>query len=279
MRRRNERGAMSLVELMVVTGLATMLLVVVALTAGFASKSAALADSNSNASRRTDTALTSAIGTLSSATSAHGCLEWARHSAPGQIADFSAPTFSVPLSQCAVTAAVQPSSLAPAPLITAATTTPGKPQGLCWLAAESGTAGLVAPDLRCLAAYPDGEMWSFDWQPLASATYTSCDPASCYGATAPQPGSLPPKPTKATGSHAIFAGRTAISSVDGCSTFAPPFALSTSPLAVTITVTEGYGPDLRQQDCPAHPVGHETYQSVNFTANIGGNGGNSWNAI
>lgn len=275
--RNDDRGSMSLVELAVVTGLATTLLVVVALTAGFASKSAALANSTSNASRRVDTALTSAISTLPGATSVHGCIQLA-HPAPGQPANFSAPTFSVPLSKCAVTAAVQPSSSAPSPLLAVATT-PGLPQGLCWLAAESSASGLVAPDLRCLVAYPDGEMWSFDWQPIGGATYTSCNPASCYGPTAPQPGSLPPEPTKATGSYATFAGRTAVSSVDGCPTFRPPFAISTGPLQVTVTVTEGFGPDLRQQDCPLHPVGHGSYQSVNYTANIGGNGGDQWNSI
>jgi len=281
----NERGAVSLVEITLAMVLAMVLLGTIALVSVVAEHSAALAGSEYGAARRSGTALTSAISSLGTATPAYGCYEPV-HPEPGQQATNNPPLLNVPLDQCAkmvVATQVQPANV-PAPLLALATT-PGSAQGLCWLAAESEAVGLVAPDLRCLVAYTDGTLWSFDWPPENGATSTTCDPTTCYGAGSagptytPQP-ALPPEPTSTSGGVATFAGRTALASVLGCPTFSPPFAIVGN--SVTINVTEGYGADNNQLEpaCPQHPVGHDLYKITHYTAAIGGaSGGNSWDAI
>jgi|GEM_PF-2700127 type II secretory pathway pseudopilin PulG len=214
-RSHDERGAISLVEMVVVMALATVMLMAIASVAMVSERSAALASSNFGAARRANTALVSAMNAISDASPIEGCTETAQ----GVQLSGDPAVYSQPLSNCA--------QMAPqtAAIATFADSTNGSQgpcwysficlqspangsQGLCWYSYPGSGAGLVAPDLRCLVAYQDGTIWSFDWPPLPGATYTSCDPSSCFGTSAPQPGALPPEPNASTGSTATFAGRT-----------------------------------------------------------------------
>lgn len=184
----SERGAISLVELVVVTVLASVLLLAVASVAAVTERSSATASAQYGATRRANVVLSSAMSAMSDASPLYGCVL----TTAGQ--QSTAPQFTTPLSQCAkfspATSAVEAASSS----------------GLCWYAYAGKVVGLAPPALRCLVAYSDHTLWSFDWPATASATYTSCQPNSCF-AGAPQPGSLPSEPTSSTASAATFAGR------------------------------------------------------------------------
>lgn len=218
--RRDESGAISLVELVIVTVLASMLLVVIASVAAVAERSASLASSEYGASRRANAVLTSAMTAISDASPLYGCT---LSNAGNQLS--GAAVYSQQLSGCA--------QEKPQTSAVAAASSSGSAQGLCWYSYPGSGQGLVAPDLRCIVSYPDGEMWAFDWPPATGATYTTCPPTSCFGTSAPQPGSLPPEPTPSTGSYATFAGKTKPGSA--------PFVFTTSTGQPASSPSEIYG--------------------------------------
>lgn len=194
----NDRGAVSLVEMVVVTAMATVMLMAIASVAMVSERSAALAKSQFGASRRANVVMSAAMSSISDASPVYGCVLTDQGTQP------SGP-YSTPLSNCARYEA-QTAAVAAFPSSTSG------PQGICWYSYPSSDEGLVAPDLRCLVAYPNHTIWSFDWPPVYSTqgppTYTSCDPSSCFGNTAPQPGSLPQETSTSLANVATFAGRT-----------------------------------------------------------------------
>jgi len=196
-RSHGERGAVSLVEMVVVTALASVLLFAIASVSMVAERSAALAGSEYGAARRSGTTLSSAMSTISDASPIYGCVLTSQ----GQSLSGAPAVYSQPLTDCARS---EPQTAA----VAAFSSSTGGPQGLCWYSYPGAGTGLVAPDLRCLVAYPDNTIWSFDWPPVSGLSYTQCDPSSCFGSSAPQPGSLPPEPGPSTGDVATFAGRT-----------------------------------------------------------------------
>lgn len=233
----DDRGAVSLVEMVVVTALASVLLFAIASVAMVSERSGALASANYGAARRANTVLSSAMNAISDASPVYGCVLTNQ----GQSLNPQVPgaVYSVSLTNCArYEAQPQPDPTA----VAAFATSNGGPQGLCWYSYPGSGEGLVAPDLRCLVAYPDHTIWSFDWPPTSGLSYTQCNPSSCFGTTAPAPGSLPSEPGPSTGSVAAFAGRTqaaqpfAFMTSDG-----QPATTSSSIYEVQVQVVEDYG--------------------------------------
>lgn len=166
---RGERGAGSLVELLVATGLAMILLAGVGLFAASAERTVTTDQVALGAEATAEHAIATAVTQLSSAAQLGICAS-------------TNPASYTPLSSC----------LTPAgsgPVIVAASDS-----GFCYYAYAANTGGLFAPDLTCVAAYTT-QMYVFTYSPSSGATYTDCPPTSCFGSDAPAPGSLPPAPT------------------------------------------------------------------------------------
>jgi hypothetical protein len=230
-RARGERGAVSLVEMVVVTALASVLLFAIASVAMVSERSAALAGSEYGAARHASTALSSAMGAISDASPIYGCVLTSQ----GQQLSGAPAVYSQPLTDCARS---EPQTAA----VAAFSSSTGGPQGLCWYSYPGAGTGLVAPDLRCLVAYPDNTIWSFDWPPVSGLSYTQCDPGSCFGSSAPQPGSLPPEPGPSTGDVATFAGRTqAPQPFTFTASGGSPATTASSVYEVDVQVIEDYG--------------------------------------
>lgn len=265
---RGDRGAVSLVEMVVVTAMASVLLFAIASVAMVSERSAVLASSNYGAARRANTALSSAMSAISDASPIYGCVLTDQ----GEQLSGSA-VYSQPLTSCAQTEPQpQPGPIA----VEAISPSSGWPQGLCWYSYPAGSQGLVPPDLRCLVSYSDHTIWSFDWPPVSGTTYTSCNPNSCFGTGAPAPGALPSEPSSSTANVATFAGRTAaaqpftFTSNASCSPSDQTSTLSAIK-CVSISVIEDYG-GLKSEDFA---------QSYTYKAEVGsaeGSGG-SWQTI
>jgi len=226
---RDERGAATLVELIVASALA-VLLVGAVLTAAFSTQQdVSLAGADFAAGRATSEVLATALQSMSDAQPLGAC------QGPGGLSQ------DVALSQCN-----NPVASGPAVEAASTGTVPG---GLCWYSYPSTSTGLVAPDLRCLVAYADGTLWSFDWPPQPAATYTSCDPATCFPHT-PASGVLPAEPTAASGEATLagtvsqparaFQVRDAAGATLSVSTSSSQTVLETV-YEVDLTVTEAWG--------------------------------------
>ena len=221
-RRRDERGAMSLVELVVTTVIASVLLAAIGTVAAVAERSAAMTSSSYGAARRADTALASAMSAISDASPVHGCVL----TSSGTPESGPTAVYGIGFSNCAQSEATTPAVAAAYRFPHAAN---GEARGLCWFSYPGGGAGLVPPDLRCLVLYADHTLWAFDWPPLQGISYTQCNPSSCFGASAPYifqcnpsscsssntgaPVALPPEPSSSApySGIATFAGKTSIS--------------------------------------------------------------------
>jgi hypothetical protein len=173
---RSEQGAATLAEVVVAMVLAALLLGVVTVVASSTERVVSLSGADFAAQRSAAQVLSSGLSSISDASPLGAC-----QSAGG-------PVYTTALSGCAhVTQGAS---------AVAAASSSGPPIGLCWYSYPDSAVGLVAPDLRCLVAYGDGELWAFDWPPAsAQSTYTNCDPTSCFGQGAPAPGQLPPEPS------------------------------------------------------------------------------------
>jgi len=183
--RRGEDGAVTLVELVVATALAGLLLVVVAGVAASTERSVDLSAAGFGAQRNATAVLDSAISAISDAGPIGAC--------QGSGGD----SFVVALANCQVVVSTGPAVVG--------ASSGGAPDGLCYYDYPNAQVGLVAPDLRCLVAYADGSLWSFDWPAISGETYTNCNPANCFGSGAPAPGSLPAEPT-GPGQAGLLAG-------------------------------------------------------------------------
>lgn len=174
-RRRDETGAAGLIELMVATALAMILLAMIAQIGVLTEKSV-----------RVDRTLYSAQG------SALHTLEVAvNHLADAApLGACASPTGSVALSQCQTVTQV-------GPVLDAAVLPSGNnPNGMCYYAYQSSTTGLVPPILACAVDYPaNGQVYVIDYTPGQAYTYTNCAANTCFGGEAPSPGVLPPEPT------------------------------------------------------------------------------------
>lgn len=181
-RARSEVGAATLAEVLIAMALAALLLGVVAGVAATTEVVAASSGSALAAQRSAAQVLASALTSISDA-SALGACETVSNDEPTTV-------LTIPLDNC--TDVVEDG-----PPVEAASSS-GAETGLCWYSYPETAIGLVPPDLRCLAAFPDGELWSFDWPAGTGTTYTNCDPSSCFGQAAPSPGELPSEPAGPT---------------------------------------------------------------------------------
>ena len=242
---RPERGAATLAEVVVAMVLAALLLGVVAVVASSTEHVVSLSGADFAAERSSAQVLSAALSSISDASPLGACQ------------GTEGPAYTTALSGCAhVTQGAS---------AVAAASSSGPPTGFCWYSYPDSAVGLVAPDLRCLVAYGDGEIWAFDWPPSSTqATYTSCDPTSCFGEGAPAPGQLPSEPAPGqippepagTEGVATLAGK--VSQPEDAISFydqggGPPLSLSASSEAalgrvykVDVKVSEswGTGPDL-----------------------------------
>jgi len=183
--RRQSDGTFSLIELIVATALSVLVMEAVGVIATVSEHTIAISSENFYTQRSANQILDATMSALANAAPLGAC----------QTA--SGPGFDEPLSSC-----VEVTSTGSA-MFSAAST--GPVIGFCFYSYQSGQdVGLVAPDLRCLVAYQDGQMWSFDWQPQGSATYTSCNPSNCWPG-APAIRQLPSEPTSST-SDAVYVG-------------------------------------------------------------------------
>jgi len=181
---RPERGAATLAEAIVAMVLAALLLGVVTVVASSTEHVASLSSAGFASQRSAAQVLSSALNSISDASPLGAC------EGP------NGPVYTTALSACTDITQGEPALVA---------ANSGSPDGLCWYSYPNSATGVVAPDLRCLVAYPDGELWAFDWPPSPQATYTNCDPDSCFGPGAPLPGQLPPEPN-APGDVGTLAG-------------------------------------------------------------------------
>ncbi|MCL6091575.1 MAG: hypothetical protein M1435_01275 [Actinobacteria bacterium] len=277
-----DAGAVTLVELVVVSVLASIILAAVAAVAIVAEKSSVTVSSTYGAQRRANTVISTAISSLSSAAPLEGC-RVVSNPLPGQPSSYSPPTLAVPLGNCAETGPVAP------PVAIAS------PNGMCWYAYSSLAAGLVPPDLRCLVEYPDRTLWSFDWQPLSSATYTSCD--MCYqgndlpavqiqGANSLAFSTLPNEPSGSTSGVATFAGRVAANDLSPFTFYAatsptgqpatnPGWRIPNGELATSLSRIWNIGAQITEAGHTTYYYGHVTPPSTQGGQSNAG----AWNSI
>jgi len=174
---RDERGATGLVELMVATALALILLAMI-------SQIGALTERSVKVDQGLYGADTSALHTFSSAVDRLGS------AAP--LGTCSSPAGEVLLSNCQKVTETGPVLDA----AVSAGSDPTAPNGMCYYAYNQSVPGLVAPTLTCAVDYPaDGDIYVITYTPSAAATYTNCEANTCFGGEAPDPGYLPPEPT------------------------------------------------------------------------------------
>lgn len=279
-----DAGAVTLVELVVVTVLASIILAAVAAVALVAEKSSVTVSSTYGAQRRANAVISTAISSLSSAAPLEGC-RVVSNPLPGQPSSYSPPTLAVPLGNCAETGPVAP------PVAVAS------PNGMCWYSYSSLAAGLVPPDLRCLVEYPDHTLWSFDWQPLSSATYTSCD--VCYrgndlpavqiqGANSLAFSTLPNEPSGSTSGVATFAGRVtandpspftyyAVTSPTGQPAANPGWQIPNGELATSLGRIWDIG--ARITETPGHTTYYFAHVAPPSTQGGGQSNAGAWNSI
>jgi type II secretory pathway pseudopilin PulG len=231
--RRPERGSATLAEVIIAMALAALLLGavgVVAATTGDVVSSSGLALA---AQRSAAQVLSQAMSSISDASPLGACL-----SSNGAM---TATTYEA-LGQCSNVAE-------DGPAVEAASSS-GSETGLCWYSYPDTATGLVPPDLRCLTAFPDGTIWYYDWPAPRAATFTGCDPASCFGTGAPGPGQLPPEPVGPTPGAALAGQVAGPSSAftfysQSGATLNLSASSSQAQLAavykVTVTVSETYG--------------------------------------
>jgi len=181
---RDERGATGLVELMVATALALILLAMI-------SQIGALTERSVKVDQGLYGAETSALHTFSSAVDRLGS------AAP--LGTCSSPAGEVLLSKCHKVTETGPVLDA----AVSAGSDPTAPNGMCYYAYDQSVSGLVvpglvAPTLTCAVDYPaDGDIYVITYapSPTPTTTYTSCEANTCFGGEAPDPGYLPPEPT------------------------------------------------------------------------------------
>jgi len=176
---RDERGATGLVELMVATALALILLAMI-------SQIGALTERSVKVDQGLYGAETSALHTFSSAVDRLGS------AAP--LGTCSSPAGEVLLSKCHKVTETGPVLDA----AVSAGSDPTAPNGMCYYAYDQSVPGLVAPTLTCAVDYPaDGDIYVITYAPSATTTttYTNCEANTCFGGEAPNPGYLPPEPT------------------------------------------------------------------------------------
>lgn len=176
-RARDERGATGLVELMVATALALVLLAMI-------SQVGALTERSVKVDQTLYGAQTSALHTFSAAVDRLG--------SAGPLGACAAPAGTVPLSGCQTVTET-------GPVLDAAVSAgadPTAPNGMCYYAYGQADAGLVTPTLTCAVDYPaSGQAFVVTYAPSTAATYTNCEANTCFGGEAPPPGYLPSQPT------------------------------------------------------------------------------------
>lgn len=174
---RDERGATGLVELMVATALALILLAMI-------SQIGALTERSVKVDQGLYGAETSALHTFSSAIDRLGS------AAP--LGTCAAPAGEVPLSGCQTVTETGPVLDA----AVSAGSDPTAPNGMCYYAYNQSDTGLVAPTLTCAVDYPaNGDAYVITYAPSSASTYTNCEANTCFGGEAPDPGYLPAEPT------------------------------------------------------------------------------------
>lgn len=191
-RRRGSEGSGSLVELVVATALALILLAMIASIANLTERATTTDRTLFGAQDNALKALSEAVNHLSSAAPLGVCYAPATtNGQPTPLSDCQTVTQSGPVIEAA----------------TSAGSTPSSPNGFCYYDYASGGAGLEPPELTCAVDYPtQGRIYIISYQALSSATYTSCTPNTCFGPQAPAPGDLPALPDQST-----------CTTVDGCS--------------------------------------------------------------
>lgn len=179
-RLRGEHGGGSLVELLVATALAMILLAGVGLFAASAERTVTTDQVRLGAEATAEHAIATAVTQLSSAAQLGICAS-------------TSPASYMPLGEC----------LTPAgsgPVIVAASDS-GSDQGFCYYDYGAGQQGLFAPNLTCVVAYDDTTasdwlMYVVTYTPPSGSTYTDCPPTTCFGSESPSAtGVLPPEPT------------------------------------------------------------------------------------
>lgn len=191
--KRSEEGAISLAELIVAMMLASILILAMVKLADNLEKSATNYTAAFNGEQLATNVITTAVNDLSSGAPLGLC---------------TAPGPGTPEPNCLSTSYS-------GPIISAAADT-GPTQGFCYYN-YAGVATGGAPHLSCIVAYQGSggtaQLYVFDYKPSGGTTYTSCDPKTCFGPSAPQPGSLPPSPGSCTSQcHATLAGTAIVGS-------------------------------------------------------------------
>lgn len=242
-RLRGEHGAGSLVELLVATALAMILLAGVGLFAASAERTVTTDQIELGAEASAEHAIATAVTQLSSAAQLGICAS-------------TDPASYMPLNQCLTPAGSGP--------VVVAASNSGSTQGFCYYDYGAGGTGLFAPDLTCVAAYNDTAasdwlMYVVTYSPPSGSTYTDCPPTSCFGSDAPAPGALPPKPTSTS-----------------CNTSCTAVLGATLAAAPNITFTNGSGSAVTlSQDTSAQTLASirsVSLQIVVSRASFGGQG-------
>lgn len=209
-KRRDESGAVTLIELVIASGLAMVLIAMVG-TLGYQIERFI---TQQNASFTAETGamrnLSVALDNLSNGAQSGSCIS------PGP---------NTPLGQCTHVSSS-------GPVVEAASGS-----GFCFYAYPATGAGLVPPSLDCVVAYPDSSgsgqnLYSVTYSPVSGATYTNCDIATCFGNEAPAAGTLPAQPDSATCSGQCDAKL--VGSIDSA---AAPFSYASQSGAVSVGST------------------------------------------
>lgn len=266
-RPRGEQGGGSLVELLVATALAMILLAGVGLFAASAERTVTTDQVELGAEASAEHAIATAVTRLSSAAQLGICAS-------------SNPPSYVPLGQC----------LTPAgsgPVIVAASDS-GATQGFCYYDYGVGQQALFAPNLTCVVAYndtatPDWLMYVVTYSPPSGSTYTDCPPTSCFGSGAPAPGALPPEPTQTscTASCSAVLGATladapSISFVDGSGS---AVTLSQDTSAQTLASIRSVSLQIVVSRASFRGTGTYTYQTTSTISGAVYQAARQWGAI
>lgn len=209
--KRSEAGATTLVELLVATALAMVLLAMVGTLAYQIERSMTQDNAGFVAETGAMKNLSVALDNLSNGAQLGACVS---------------PAAGTPLGQCTHVSST-------GPVIEAA-----GPSGFCFYAYMQTSAGLTPPSLECVVAYPNStatgqNIYSITYAPATGATYTSCAPSSCFGTDAPAPGALPQTAPNATDCSAQCNAKL----VGATSTTSGPFTFYSQTGAVNVANT------------------------------------------
>lgn len=260
--KRSEAGATTLVELLVATALAMILLAMVGTLAYQIERSMTQDNAGFVAETGAMKNLSVALDNLSNGAQMGSCVS---------------PGAGTPLGQCTHVSSA-------GPVIEAA-----GPSGFCFYDYTQTSVGLTPPSLECVVADPNStatgqNIYSITYAPATGSTYTSCAPSSCFGPDAPAPGALP----QTTPNASNCSGQCNAKLVGVIGTTSSPFAFDSQTGAVNVantpstTVLASIQSVTVTASVPHGTFGHKRQYTYNHTASVSGNAyaqEESWAAI